>query len=359
MSKLEQNMSKLDEILKEYPIKQKFIQLLLACPSIENRASRDNLFKGVRKGKLVTKIARSTVDKTDVENIVNFLLNYSGALEELISFVRLNDAESTPFKALQKFLANLTKIEAVTALEKERKKPSSQAQGKKRAKLDQSVIRKYNLEQIECDFRIGVKLAGIARFVIPSDEKTLKDYILVRLYEKLAENNPNCRQIDFYLYRDRLASHPPDVAIWKELEASGYGNPHSWFGDRSNVLLILWNNNPLDNVPSEKLNSLVYSFDQQLQENLLPKLKDQFSRLVIVCADTQLQSISVDGFSYLNIEKHNQEELGAWFIEKLTDINIPLEQAKILAKRVKYHPNLAGAFREMVKISTELTGRRT
>ncbi|NWJ96490.1 MAG: hypothetical protein HXX20_11970 [Chloroflexi bacterium] len=87
--------------------KQDLILLLLACPSIANRASRDNLISGVHNGKLVAKVARNAVDKIDVQNIVNTLLDYPGVLEELISFMRLEDSGTQAFQALETFRSAL------------------------------------------------------------------------------------------------------------------------------------------------------------------------------------------------------------------------------------------------------------
>ncbi|MEI6046811.1 MAG: NB-ARC domain-containing protein, partial [Chloroflexota bacterium] len=61
------------------------------------------LLKGVRKGELVAKIDRNEVNEIDVENIVNTLLDYSGALEELISFIRLKDSGIKALQALETF----------------------------------------------------------------------------------------------------------------------------------------------------------------------------------------------------------------------------------------------------------------
>ncbi|MEI6045307.1 MAG: ATP-binding protein [Chloroflexota bacterium] len=98
------NSSKFEETLRVTPLKkQELITLLLACPSIANRASRDNLLKGVHKGRLIVNLARYKVDKIDVKNIVNTLLEYSGALEELISFIRLVDSGTKALQALEIF----------------------------------------------------------------------------------------------------------------------------------------------------------------------------------------------------------------------------------------------------------------
>ncbi|NWJ94450.1 MAG: hypothetical protein HXX20_01570 [Chloroflexi bacterium] len=99
---------RLDQELKDdFLAKLDFIKLLLACPSMESRTHRNNLLKGVRKGELVARIARNETDTIDVENIVNTLLNYAGALEELISLVLRAEAGSTCSVELQDFLANL------------------------------------------------------------------------------------------------------------------------------------------------------------------------------------------------------------------------------------------------------------
>ncbi|NWJ98890.1 MAG: trypsin-like peptidase domain-containing protein [Chloroflexi bacterium] len=98
------NSAKFEETLRgNFLKKQKLIKLLLACPSIEDRVSRDNLLKEVRKGSLVTRFARNAVDNIDMENIVNTLLAFSGALEELISFIQLKDADTQAFQALETF----------------------------------------------------------------------------------------------------------------------------------------------------------------------------------------------------------------------------------------------------------------
>jgi hypothetical protein len=106
----------LEQKLKQnYQTRQDFIKLLLACPSIKDRTSRDNLLTGVCQGDLVIKIARDNVAHTDVENILNFLLNYSGALEELISCIGdWEGKDSIPFGELQAFCAALTSQERFT-----------------------------------------------------------------------------------------------------------------------------------------------------------------------------------------------------------------------------------------------------
>ncbi|NWJ98643.1 MAG: SUMF1/EgtB/PvdO family nonheme iron enzyme [Chloroflexi bacterium] len=83
--------------------KQDLITLLLACPSIANRASRDNLLREVHNGRLIAKIARNDTDTIDLANIVNTLLDYTGALEELISLIRRVDSGSKPLQALENF----------------------------------------------------------------------------------------------------------------------------------------------------------------------------------------------------------------------------------------------------------------
>ncbi|NWJ98658.1 MAG: SUMF1/EgtB/PvdO family nonheme iron enzyme [Chloroflexi bacterium] len=87
--------------------KQELITLLLACPNMADRASRDNLLSGVRKGKLRANFNRNDVALIDVENIVNKLLDFSGALEELISFIRLKDSGTNALQALETFLNSL------------------------------------------------------------------------------------------------------------------------------------------------------------------------------------------------------------------------------------------------------------
>ncbi|MEI6043296.1 MAG: hypothetical protein WCS37_02780, partial [Chloroflexota bacterium] len=68
-----------------------------------NRASRDNLLREVHNGRLIAKIARNDTDTIDLANIVNTLLEYSGALEELISFVRQVDSGTKALQALETF----------------------------------------------------------------------------------------------------------------------------------------------------------------------------------------------------------------------------------------------------------------
>ena len=73
------NSSKFEETLRgNFLKKQELITLLLSCPSIANRASRDNLLRGVHNGRLIANFARNEVNKIDVENIVNTLLDYPG-----------------------------------------------------------------------------------------------------------------------------------------------------------------------------------------------------------------------------------------------------------------------------------------
>ncbi|NWJ96405.1 MAG: hypothetical protein HXX20_11540 [Chloroflexi bacterium] len=117
MSKLEQNMSKLEQKLKDdFLAKLDFIKLLLACSGMAKRASRDNLLGGVRKGELVAKVARNDTDIMDVANVVETLLDYAGALEELISFVQRLDAGSIQFGSLQDFLGKLAQQIDLAAL---------------------------------------------------------------------------------------------------------------------------------------------------------------------------------------------------------------------------------------------------
>ncbi|MEI6047186.1 MAG: SIR2 family protein, partial [Chloroflexota bacterium] len=101
------NSSKFEETLKGNSLKKlDLIKLLLACPSMANRASRDNLLGDIRKGELKTRVPRNAIDLIDVENIVNTLLEYSGALEELITFIRLKDYGANALEALETFYLN-------------------------------------------------------------------------------------------------------------------------------------------------------------------------------------------------------------------------------------------------------------
>ncbi|MEI6044697.1 MAG: AAA family ATPase [Chloroflexota bacterium] len=100
--------SKFEEMLRgNFPKKQELITLLLACPSIADRASRDNLLRDVYNGRPIAKVPRDEVNETDVENIVNTLLKYSGALEELISFIQLKDSGTQALQALETFWSAL------------------------------------------------------------------------------------------------------------------------------------------------------------------------------------------------------------------------------------------------------------
>jgi len=102
------NSPKFEETLGEIFLKkQELITLLLACPIMANRASRYNLLRGVRKGEFVTKIARNDVDLIEAENIVNTLLDYAGALEELITLVRRADSGTKALQALETFIRTL------------------------------------------------------------------------------------------------------------------------------------------------------------------------------------------------------------------------------------------------------------
>ncbi|NWJ98938.1 MAG: serine/threonine protein kinase, partial [Chloroflexi bacterium] len=83
--------------------KQELITLLLECPSIANRANRDLLIREVRNGAIFATFARDAVDRIDVANIVNKLLEYSGALEELISFIKLVDSGTKALQDLETF----------------------------------------------------------------------------------------------------------------------------------------------------------------------------------------------------------------------------------------------------------------
>ncbi|NWJ96392.1 MAG: hypothetical protein HXX20_11475 [Chloroflexi bacterium] len=103
--------SKFEETLSgSFSKKQELITLLLSCPSIENRDSRNNLLRGVHNGRLIANFARNEVNKIDVENIVNTLLDYSGDLEEFISFIKLVDSGTKAWQALETFIENVSKI---------------------------------------------------------------------------------------------------------------------------------------------------------------------------------------------------------------------------------------------------------
>ncbi|NWJ96730.1 MAG: tetratricopeptide repeat protein, partial [Chloroflexi bacterium] len=100
--------SKFEETLRgNFLKKQELVTLLLDCPNMANRASRDNLLGGVRKGGLVTNFARNIADNIDVENIVKTLLDYSGALEELLSYIRVKDSGTQAWQALETFQRGL------------------------------------------------------------------------------------------------------------------------------------------------------------------------------------------------------------------------------------------------------------
>jgi len=55
----------------------------------------------------VAEFDRSNVGKTDIENVVKTLLGHSGALEELISFVRLVDSGTKALQYLETFIQTL------------------------------------------------------------------------------------------------------------------------------------------------------------------------------------------------------------------------------------------------------------
>ncbi|NWJ98960.1 MAG: hypothetical protein HXX20_24740 [Chloroflexi bacterium] len=98
------NSSKFEETLRgDFLKRQELITLLLACPSIANRASRDNLLGGVHNGRLTANFNRNAVDLIDLENIFTTLLAYSGALEELLSFIQLKDFGTQAWQDLETF----------------------------------------------------------------------------------------------------------------------------------------------------------------------------------------------------------------------------------------------------------------
>jgi hypothetical protein len=95
------------KLKNNYLKRQELVRLLLNCPSIANRASRDNLVGAVRHGELLPKIPRDGVNNTDIENILNTFLDYPGALEEFISYIAIWDKGSYPLQYLETFIQTL------------------------------------------------------------------------------------------------------------------------------------------------------------------------------------------------------------------------------------------------------------
>jgi len=84
--------------------KRNFIDSLLACPSMQDRTSRDWI---VERLSFYTQIKRHTDYFFDVENIVNACMEHPNGLNELIETLQLFEADSIPMQAVLQFYDKL------------------------------------------------------------------------------------------------------------------------------------------------------------------------------------------------------------------------------------------------------------
>ncbi len=87
--------------------RSRLVERLLACPSIRDRGTREAILKQLRS-EVSHAIERNTIDRTDVFNIVNTCLNYSGGLQEFIEIVRFFERDSLTMQQLSAFLESIS-----------------------------------------------------------------------------------------------------------------------------------------------------------------------------------------------------------------------------------------------------------
>ena len=84
--------------------KMQLVTALLACPSLEDRQTRNDIVSNLPDA-IKGNIKRSDTARVDVINIVNTATNYANGLEELITWVRFYEGESLSMQAVDQLLA--------------------------------------------------------------------------------------------------------------------------------------------------------------------------------------------------------------------------------------------------------------
>ncbi|MCP4701094.1 MAG: hypothetical protein GY862_30210 [Gammaproteobacteria bacterium] len=85
------------------PQKRELAQLLLACPAIEDKGSRETLLQQLPED-VAGAIKSHDTAKTHVLNIVTACVNYPGGLDHLLEALRFFDGKTKQFKAVINFL---------------------------------------------------------------------------------------------------------------------------------------------------------------------------------------------------------------------------------------------------------------
>src|SRR4051812_21521726 len=81
-------------------------RMLLRCPSVSNRSSRDAIVNDL-PDEIQDKIPRAPADLTDVKNIIEACSNYENGTEQLISIIREYEGSSIPIKEVDRWLATV------------------------------------------------------------------------------------------------------------------------------------------------------------------------------------------------------------------------------------------------------------
>lgn len=88
--------------------KRQLVDKLLACPTMSDRRSRDTML-GLLDRQITHSIARSSIERVDVMNIVDACLAYSHGIQSLIDLVRNIEGDSQPMGQLDSFLMDLSR----------------------------------------------------------------------------------------------------------------------------------------------------------------------------------------------------------------------------------------------------------
>src|SRR5437763_15820653 len=88
------------------PEKRQLVKKLLACPVINDRASRETVLQQL-SSQIVQAVSRNSADLIDVMNIMATCLKHRDGLQELVETVEFFEGNSLPMEHLIRFLQTL------------------------------------------------------------------------------------------------------------------------------------------------------------------------------------------------------------------------------------------------------------
>ena len=86
--------------------KTELVSKLLACPTMQDRHSRDVVVQQL-PGQISRSISRHSVDTVDVTNIVSTCINFRDGLQTLVDIVAFFEGDALPMQQLRNFMQNL------------------------------------------------------------------------------------------------------------------------------------------------------------------------------------------------------------------------------------------------------------